>query len=377
MKSSSRRNFLTASLALPAAGLASQQPSAPSGALRYREIGKTGLKVTAVSFGTMITSDASVIERAADMGINYFDTARSYRNGNCERMVGAALKNARKKVYISTKSGARTKEGALEHLETSLKELGTDWVDIWYLHAKSRPSDITDDLMEAQRIAKQQGKVRFAGISTHAGFAELLPAVIRAKHFDVVLTSYNFTMDPEMAPLIESVRKAGIGIVAMKVMAGGFNRIKPGDKLYSTFKKEGAMLAALKWVLRNPNVDTTIPSITDVDQLEENMEAMTVPFSSSDEQVLKAQLDYIRPMYCRMCGRCDGTCSKGIPVADVLRFLAYAEGYGQFSLGRERFIELPLEVRDQRCSSCTSCSVTCPNGVQVAQRLMRAQEMFA
>ncbi|MCL4854016.1 MAG: aldo/keto reductase, partial [Bryobacteraceae bacterium] len=150
-------------------------------------------------------------------------------------------------MYISTKSAARTKEGALEHLETSLKELGTDWVDIWYLHAKSRPSDITDDLMEAQRIAKQQGKVRFAGISTHAGFAELLPAVIKAKHFDVVLTSYNFTMDPEMAPLIESVRKAGIGIVAMKVMAGGFRRLKPGDKLYSTFKKEGALLAALKW----------------------------------------------------------------------------------------------------------------------------------
>ncbi|MCL4854015.1 MAG: aldo/keto reductase [Bryobacteraceae bacterium] len=88
MKSSSRRKFLTDSLAIPSAGLASQQPSAPSGALRYREIGKTGLKVTSVSFGTMITSDASVIERAADMGINYFDTARSYRNGNCERMVG-------------------------------------------------------------------------------------------------------------------------------------------------------------------------------------------------------------------------------------------------------------------------------------------------
>jgi len=377
MKSSSRRNFLAASLALPAAVPATQQPPQPSGALRYKEIGKTGLKVTTVSFGAMITSDPSVIERAADMGINYFDTARGYQNGNCERMVGAALKGRRKNLYLSTKSHGSTKQAALADLETSLKELGTDWVDIWYLHAKSRPGDITDDLMEAQRIAKQQGKARYVGVSTHAGFAELFPAVIKAKHFDVVLTSYNFTMDPGMAPLIDSVRKAGIGIVAMKVMAGGFRRVKPGERLYSTFKKEGAMLAALKWVLRNPNIDTTIPSITDVDQLEENMLAMTAPFGSSDERVLKAQMDYIGPMYCRMCGHCNGMCPKGIPVADVLRFLAYAEGYGQFSLGRERFAELPLEVRDQRCSDCASCSVSCPNGVQVAGRLARAQELFA
>ena len=94
--------------------------------MHYRTLGKTGLKVTSVSFGSMITSDCSVLERAADMGVNYLDTARGYQYGNCERMVGNALKSRRKNLYISTKSHGRTRESALAELDTSLKELQTD-----------------------------------------------------------------------------------------------------------------------------------------------------------------------------------------------------------------------------------------------------------
>ena len=86
----------------------------------------------------MITSDGSVIERAADMGVNYFDTARVYQSGNCERMVGAALKSRRKNIILSTKSLAQNQAGLLADLDTSLRELQTDYVDIWYLHSKSR-----------------------------------------------------------------------------------------------------------------------------------------------------------------------------------------------------------------------------------------------
>ncbi len=380
-----RRNFLSAGLALPAAALARPTAApAPQAAakrisdpLRYRTLGKTGLKVTAVGFGCMITSDGSVIEKAADVGINYFDTARGYQSGNNEKMVGAALKNKRKDIVLSSKSGARTKDAALEDLNTSLQQLGTDHLDIWYLHAKTRADQVTDELMEAQRIAKQQGKIRFAGLSTHGGHAEVIPAVIKSEHFDVLLTSYNFTMDPAMNDLIQDLKKAGIGIVAMKVMAGGFRRLKPTDKLYTTFKQEGAMLAALKWALRNQNVETTVPSMTDMDQLDENLKAMTQPFSDADQKVLTAYLEQIRPLYCRMCDRCDGTCPKGLPVADMLRYLTYAEGYGQFSLGYEHFRMLPAEVTSVRCNLCPSCTVQCPNGVSVSERLARAQELFA
>ncbi len=384
---SSRRNFLAAGLALPAAASATRLPApGPAAAsnlalqdsgLRFRVLGKTGLKVTRVAFGCMITSDASVIERAADMGINYFDTARSYQGGQNERMVGAALKSRRKSLVLSTKTGARTGAEALEHLETSLRELGTDWVDIWYLHARSSASQLTGDLMEAITKAKKAGKIRFAGVSTHSGQEEIIKAVVQNPLLDVVLVSYNFTTAPTLPGAIAEAAKAGKGVVGMKVMAGGFRRTRPGSDAYNKLRREGAMVAALKWVLRNENVHTTIPSMTDMDQLEENFRAMTSDYGAADEKLLAEQLRYIGPLYCRMCGGCEGTCPRGVPVADVLRFLAYAEGYGQFALGRQHFQELPPEVADVRCADCETCAVQCRNGVRVAERLIRAQELFA
>ncbi len=385
---SSRRSFLAVGLTLPAAALASTSrpefrgqggaklASAPTVQLKYRTLGKTGLKVTSVGFGCMITSDQSVIEKAADVGITYFDTARGYQQGNNEKMVGAALKNKRKDLVLSSKTGAQSKEEALNHLNTSLKELGTDYLDIWYLHGKSKAEQLSDPLLEAQQIAKKEGKIRFAGVSMHGGHAEVIPAAI-SKKLDVVLCSYNFTMDPATASLLQSAAKAGLGIVAMKVMAGGFRRVKQGEKLYDTLKREGAMLAALKWVLKDPNVQTTIPSMTDMDQLDENLKAMAQPFTDGDQKLLAEQLEYIRPLYCRMCGECNGACPKGLPVSDMVRFLSYADGYGEYPLGRESFMFLPKEIRDVRCDLCPTCSVRCPNGVRVAERLSRAQEVFA
>jgi predicted aldo/keto reductase-like oxidoreductase len=386
----SRRNFLASGLALPVVASATRseqappapaRPQSPAKArfsapeLRYKVLGKTGLKVTSVGFGCMITSDGSVVERAADLGITYFDTARVYQSGNNERMVGAALKKKRKDIVLSTKSGAKTKEEALANLDTSLKELGTDFVDIWYLHSKTKPEEVTDGLIEAQQIAKKAGKIRFAGVSTHAGQKELIPFLARNPNVDVILTQYNFSMESFMNDVIDQAAKAGKGVVAMKIMAGGARRGEPA--VLEKLKREGAPLAALKWVVRNPNVHTTVPSMTDMDQLEENLKACAQPFSAADEKVLALQLEHIRPIYCRMCGECEGQCRQGLPVADVLRFLTYADGYGQFALGRERFLELDAAHTAVRCAECPGCTVQCPHGVLVAQRLIRAQDLFA
>jgi aryl-alcohol dehydrogenase-like predicted oxidoreductase len=382
---SSRRNFLAAGLGVPAVGLASAARTPPSLKLlpdppkgfRYRTLGKTGLKVSEVGFGCMITSDPSVIEKAAELGVNYFDTARSYQQGNNERMVGAALKARRKSVIISTKTGARTKDALLADLDTSLRELGTDYLDMWLMHGRSSGEQITDELLEAHALAKKAGKIRFSGISTHSGQANILQFAAKSGKIDVVQLGYNFTMGDAVDAAIDTARAAGVAIVAMKTMAGGFRRTKPDSPQYAILKREGAMLAALKWVLKNPKVDTTVPSMTDMDQLDENLRAMSAPFGEADQKLLAAQLNYIRPLYCRMCGQCDGRCPKGVPVSDVLRYLTYAEGYGQFTLGREKFLELPQEVTAVRCNLCPTCAVSCPNGVQVAQRLIRAQELFA
>jgi len=295
--------------------------------------------------------------------------------------VGAALGAKRKQVVLSTKTHARDKAEMLQHLDKSLRELNTDYIDIWYLHGRSSGAEITDDLIEVQQTAKKAGKIRFAGVSTHSGQKELLPWMAQKGAFDVVLTSYNFSMsaggDPGMDQAIATAAKAGLGVVAMKVMAGGIRSVKPGDPLYQKLIHPGALLAALKWVVNNPNVTTTIPSMTDNDQLEENLKAMGRSLSPSEAKVLAAHLEMIRPVYCRMCGECNGQCQKGLPVADVLRFLTYADGYGQFALGRERFMELAAEHTAVRCGDCAECTVQCPHGVQVAERMARAQELFA
>jgi predicted aldo/keto reductase-like oxidoreductase len=404
---SSRRNFLAAGLALPAAGLAkptatplpaqSTAPGAPKEVkLTYRTLGKTGLKVTSLSFGCMTTSDQSVIARAADLGIIHFDTARGYQAGNNERMVGGALKGKRKQVIVSSKSVGKTSKEVLADLDTSLRELGTDYLDIWYLHNRSTPAEVTDDLLEAQRSAKQAGKIRFAGVSTHYNMDQMLAHLVKRGQTDVVLTTYNFAMRnvaldgqparaADMTAAIQAARKAGVGIVAMKTLAGGLSRVSRGDRLYGaaqdavkkTFSQEGAPLAAIKWALKNQSLDTAIVCMTDHEQLDENLRSMAEPYTDKDEKLLNQLLAYISPMYCRMCGACGGVCDKGVPVPDMLRFLTYVEGYGQFALAREKFLELPERVRGIRCSDCGSCSVHCPNGVQVRERVLHAQELFA
>jgi hypothetical protein len=383
MKSdSSRRNFLAAGLSLPVAGLANTQssqapsqkavkpaPAAPAPA--FRTLGKTGLKVTTVGFGCMITSDASVVSRGLDMGITYFDTARVYMGGNNERMVGGCLKGHRDKVILSSKSIARTPADAVAHLDTSLKELGTDYLDIWYMHARDNASAVTDELIAVWENAKKQGKIRHIGISTHNPNA-IADRVLQTGKFEVLLATYNFTMGAASDAVFQRFTDAGIGLVAMKVMAPA----RPGSPA-RVKNNAGGPLAALKWALQNKRFATAIPSMVDMEQLEENVRAMAEPFSGEDQKILASLNEEVRPLYCRMCYRCEGQCPKGTAVPETIRYLSYADFYGQFALGREHFLGLPEEARTVRCGDCESCAVKCPNGVHVAERMIRAQDMFA
>jgi predicted aldo/keto reductase-like oxidoreductase len=124
--------------------------------------------------------------------------------------------------------------------------------------------------------------------------ADMLPHVVKLGQTDIALASYNFTMEPKVAEAIRAARKTGMGIVAMKVMAGGYARIRRGDRLYGQdpnkllrrLQQPGAMLAALKWALRNESVDTAIIGITDLDELDEDLRAMSEPFRREDAALL-------------------------------------------------------------------------------------------
>ena len=120
-----------------------------------------------------------------------------------------------------------------------------------------------------------------------------------------------------------------------------------------------------------------MPSMTDIDQLEQNFRAMAERYTEADSKILVARLQEIGPSFCRMCGQCSGQCPKGLPVSDMVRYVMYADGYGQFPLGRENFQRLSAEHQSVRCGDCSSCAVHCPNGVHVSAQVSRAQELFA
>ncbi|MBI4876875.1 MAG: aldo/keto reductase [Acidobacteria bacterium] len=375
----SRRSFLTAGLALPALTAAEAKPAG----MAPRTLGKTGLKVTPLGFGGRGTSEPGVIARALDLGINFIDTGRMYQNN--ERMLGGVLKGRRKDVIIAGKTAAKTRQDALADLEASLRDLQTDYLDIWQLHGKVSPADVTDELLEALRAAKKSGQVRFVGITSHLNVPEMLADMLRRGVADAVLVGYNFTLRPEVTEAIRAARRKGMGIIAMKVLAGGFARIQnsaprfegSSDALVRTLRQDGAMAAAIRWALKNEAVDTSAVAMSDFDQVEDNVKAVSQPYSAGDEKLLRAKLAFLSPRYCRMCGACGGVCDKGVPVPDQLRFLTYAEGYRNFPLARQSFLELPESARRIRCSDCSSCGVQCPNGVEVRTRLIRAQELLA
>jgi len=385
----SRRQFFQLGLSLPAAGIvlpAMSSAAEPAGPIPFKKLGKTGLKVAPVGFGCGFTPDPSVIARAIDLGLNLFDTANDYSNGNSERLLAVGLKGRRDKAIVISKTPARSKAQATADLESSLRNLQTDHVDVWLLHAKGTPEEVSDELLEHGETAKKQGKTRFFGFSTH-DINQMADHAVKSK-LDVIVFTYNFTMGTTKDAAIQRAYDAGIGLAAIKVMAatggappvggrGGFAGGNRGGAVPARPQRIQNPLPALKWVVRNPAIAAALPGIGDNDMLEMNFKAMTEKFTPDDQKVLVARSEEVRPYYCRMCFQCSGQCPKGVPVPDELRILAYADFYNDFLRARTHFQRLPEEVRAVHCSDCSVCAVKCANGVRVAERLIRAQEMLA
>ncbi len=375
----SRRTFLKAGLALPAAGLVSTSgDKAAFGEppkVVYRTLGKTGLKVSGVGYGIGFVPVTEVVARALDMGVNYFDTARGY--GDSEKIFSSVIKDRdRSKIHIATKSSSRRKADILNDLDTSLKALGTDYVDIWHLHGRDTPASIPDEALEAMQECKKSGKARFIGISCHDP-NRMVDFVIETKTFDVVQTTYSFPIGGYYRDrAIKKLHDAGIGVIAMKVVVAltGFNLTRLDNPPATT--GEGP-LAGIKWVLKNPAIGTTVPFMQTIPELEMNFRAMSEPYTPSDEKLLYVMNEKIRPTYCRMCYECSGKCPQNLPVTDMLRFLAYHDYCGDYHQARTSFAELPKKIREVRCRDCSDCVIQCPNGVHVQDRLIRAQELLA
>ena len=398
MSHKGRRDFLRAGLSAAAgmsvAGLSSRRifAEAPGKFTRiaYRQLGSTGCKVSEVGFGAMNMRDPELLQAALDYGINYIDTAWAYMNGVNEQVVGKVTKPVRDKVFITTKvvpeePGKNAEKAMMTAMETSLKRLQTDHVDLMLLHdLTSRKGVLNENWMGVLDNARKKGMCRFIGVSTHWNHVEVLDAAVESKFWEAVLTGYNYMSPPGVTPAIERARKAGLGIIGMK------NLLNPLDiatwnweQIRDIRKDKNAPLsptqALFKWVLENPSVDTIIPGITSFEQLAEDVAIMGMKMGFEDHDTLDRFGEYIHGHYCRGvagCTGCQNQCPYGVRPNDLNRCLSYACGYGDIGLAREQYALLPESSRVERCSGCDECTVRCVHGLNLNETVRNARALF-
>lgn len=363
-----RRNFLrmgttAAALGMAAPGLLAQ---GSAGKLEYRVLGRTGLKVTTVSLGCMVAPE-EVIAMAGDLGINWFDTAHGYKGGRNESEVGRALKARRKDVHISTKLRRGSTQEMLAQLETSLTRLQTDYVDNLMVHALSSRDQVMDEAtLAALTRAKESGKTRFIGLSTHSNMTECVNAAVDAKVYDIVLTSFNFNSDAPLIAAVEKAAKAGLGIIAMKTQLGEFPNPEGGLTPHQ---------AALGWVLEKPYITCAVPGTRDFTQLEHNLEVMSRRLTAADRRELELYAAATRSLYCTACRGCEGQCPQGVNIPEVRRCAMYLEGYRDTGLARENYAQVAANAAP--CGDCAECVATCVRGARLQPVLARAHSRLA
>jgi aryl-alcohol dehydrogenase-like predicted oxidoreductase len=337
--------------------------------LEYRALGKTGLKVTAVSMGVMNCSDPSVLHRAFDLGINFYDTAPSYMRGTNEEMVGKVFQGKREKVFIQTKLHAHEENKMRASVERSLQRLQTDYIDVLVWHGHRSPKEVSDpELFHFMSKMKKEGKVRFTGFSAHSNMAPLLREAAKSNLHDVALVSYNFTHSKDLKEAIATAAKSGIGIVAMKTQAGGYKKEKMGGL--------SPHQAALKYLLTDQNVTAAVPGVTTIEEIEECAEVMGASFSKRDLNALKQYGAFLQGRICTMCGGCIGECRYGLSHSHLLRLVMYQDGYENDSLLRES-LQMIARQDFHRCSECPSCSIICRRGLDVRTQIQWAQQISA
>jgi predicted aldo/keto reductase-like oxidoreductase len=251
----------------------------------------------------------------------------------------------------------------MSKFNTSLSRLKMDYVDILYIHDIRNPEMLVyKPIINAVKNLKKEGKIKYIGFSTHANEPIVIDAAAGMDTWDVILTAYNFkqTYIPELNSAINKASKAGIGIVAMKTLAGGGFLDKEKTKPINS-------TAALKWVLSNPDVTTTIPGMTDFDQLDLNIKILAdISITDQEKKDLIAARDE-RGLYCAGCSNCLSTCVMKLPVPDLMRAYMYAYGYSNPAMAHSLLSE--LGTNDDPCRDCSSCKVKCGRNFDLREKI--------
>ncbi len=346
---------------------------------KYNTLGRTGLQVSDISLGG--ATEEPVLRYALDRGINLYDTAEQYHSGEHERYIGQAFKGAlRDKVVVITKhvhglSAPITRQDVIERFDASLERMGFEHVDIAMLHHVADPAVFqNEELLGAYETLKQQGKFRYFGFSTHDA-EKVIPGAIDSGLFDVMLMIYNSIQYPERSDLITRAREAGIGVMAMKTMAGRQqDRVAGLVNEKTTFSQ-----AAIKWALSDPSVDSVLISIRTFEHVDEYCRASGQTLTSADKAVLGKYETAVNNQFCRIgCTTCQASCPEQVAVGDIMRFGMYYENYGNEKQAILEYAALNGRHKARACLSCTSgaCETACPHNLTIRDRLVRYDGML-
>ncbi len=351
--------------------------------MRYNTLGKTGLRVSDISFGGADLFSENVVRYAFDLGVNLFDTAETYANGKSEEYIGRGLKGVRDKAAIITKyifrgSSSTSYDNLKARVEKSLKRLQTDYLDILFFQGLNNPVAFKDEaLKEAVEKLKKEGKVRFSGFSTHNA-PETLAECVNPEYssfVQVVLFFYNHMDGKSIEHLVKKLHDAQIGTIAMKSQAGG----KQGNLKSFVNEKQTYEVAALKWVLENQGIDSVVISMKTFSHVDAYIKASGQKLKRNDHAVLRHYRQEVDNIYCRLdCTVCEAICPNKVAISDIMRYAMYFEDYQQEKVAIQEYARLDSKNKPLKCSSCSGhCNQACPYKLSVKEKLNHIHELLA
>ncbi|MFQ5515013.1 MAG: aldo/keto reductase [Myxococcota bacterium] len=352
----------------------------------YRRLGRTGERVSDISLGTgrirLDNAGEAIAREAIERGVNYFDTAPDYSGFGSELAMGRAMQGRRDEMFLATKfctAHGHLNVGASVHdhmaaLEGSLQRLQTDHVDLVHIHSCDSVERLLDEnTHEAFDRLREQGKVRFLGVSTHTPNLEAVAnTAIDSGRFDVLMLAYHHGAWPGLAALIDRAAAQDVGIVAMKTLKGA----KHHGLLELRDEADSFPQAAFKWVLSNPSVSCLVVSFFEHRHVDEYLYASGRAPTAEDRALLQRYDEAIAGKHCfAHCGACLSHCPEGLPIHDVLRYRMYFEDYRDEKEAMRLYARLAKGA--EVCVGCPApCQGRCPHGVPIRERMMGAHRML-
>jgi hypothetical protein len=351
--------------------------------MQKKILGRTGWPVSVIGFGAIKlprieTKECErLLDRAVDLGINFVDTADCY--GDSEEKIGRALRKRRKEVYLSTKVDERDGPGVRAKLERCLRRLQTDWIDLLFFH-DVRGSEYekifkAGGLKELEK-ARKEGKISEIGISIH-GSVSMMKQAIESGAFSVLMVAYSAIDEDRLtADLLPMAAAKGVGLIAMKPLAGGrLAQISSRTWESSFFKGESPAQIALRYVLSNPHISCAIPGMMALSELEENVRVGKLMRELSNEEVRRfmEKAGDAGKGFCRNCGYCL-PCPEGVPIPDIFRYESYYLHYGLEGWAEAQYAALSTNA--EACSECQQCLDRCPYAVSIPSGLKNAHKIL-